>query len=665
LTSGVVVQVAQSSQTAPVPPQNLDAEESVLGAMMLSPGAIGAVSEILDAGDFYRESHAKVYRAALALYARGEPVDAITLVDALEERNELEDAGGRVRIHELAALVPATANAAHYARIVREMATLRGLIRSGQEIARLGWERPGEARDLVDRAEQVIFELSQARVTGEFAHIEALLKESFERITALYEAGEDVTGVPSGFRDIDRLTSGFQPGNLVIVAARPSMGKSGLALCMAANIAVRRETPVALFTLEMSKSEVTQRLMCSEAKVESQRLRNGKLAADDWPRLTAACDKLAKAPIYVDDTGSITMMEIRSKARRLKSKEPNLGLIVVDYIQLMTSGATVENRVQEVSQISRNLKVLARDLDVPVLALSQLSRAVEQRHDKRPILSDLRESGCLAGESRVYLPDEGLYRPIRELVGKTGFRVLAVDEDTRKLEPRMVTNAFSTGRKPVYRLTTRLGRVIRATGNHKFLAFGSWRRLDDMGPGMEIAAPCGLPGPKTLADERAGRAQFPEWMGVVRETSYRAPVPSDTWQCAVRLVPAMADAVVTRGRLESGSATVLEAEVENEAAARVDWDEIVSIEPDGDDDVYDLTVEGFHSFVAEDIVVHNSIEQDADLVFFIYRDEYYNDETDQQGIAEIHLAKHRNGPTGTEKVAFMSRYAKFADLAAG
>ncbi len=448
-----VAQPGQSSSTAPVPPQNLDAEESVLGAMMLSPGAIGAVSEILDAADFYRESHAKVYRAALALYARGEPVDAITLVDALGERGELEGAGGRPRLHELAALVPSTANAGHYARIVREMATLRGLIQAGQRIASLGWDRPGEAHDLVDRAEQVIFELSQSRVSGEFAHIEELLKESFERITALYEAGEDVTGVASGFRDLDRLTSGFQPGNLVIIAARPSMGKSGLALCMAANIAVRRETPVALFTLEMSKSEVTQRLMCSEAKVESQRLRNGKLAADDWPRLTAACDKLAKAPIYVDDTGSITMMEIRSKARRLKSKEPNLGLIVVDYIQLMTSGASVENRVQEVSQISRNLKVLARDLDVPVLALSQLSRAVEQRHDKRPILSDLRESG--------------------------------------------------------------------------------------------------------------------------------------------------------------------------------------------------------------------SIEQDADLVFFIYRDEYYNDETDQQGVAEIHLAKHRNGPTGTEKLAFMSRYAKFSDLAAG
>ena len=434
-----MAQLAQASPTAPVPPQNLEAEESVLGAMMLSPGAIGAVSEVLDASDFYRESHAKVYRAALALYAKGEPVDAITLVDELEERGELEGAGGRVRIHELAALVPASANAGHYARIVREMATLRGLIRAGGEISQLGWERPGDTTDLVDRAEQVVFDLSQARVTSEFTHIEELLKDSFERITALYEAGADVTGTTSGFRDLDKLTSGFQPGNLIIVAARPSMGKSGLGLCMAANLAVREEKPVALFTLEMSKSEVTQRL------------RTGKLGADDWPRLTAACDRLAKAPIYVDDTGSITMMEIRSKARRLKSREPNLGLIVVDYMQLMTSGSTAENRVQEVSQISRSLKILARDLDTPILAMSQLSRAVEQRHDKRPILSDLRESG--------------------------------------------------------------------------------------------------------------------------------------------------------------------------------------------------------------------SIEQDADLVMFVYRDEYYNEESDQQGIAEVHLAKHRNGPTDTVKLSFLKRYAKFADLA--
>jgi replicative DNA helicase len=397
---------AQATVREPqVPPQNLDAEESVLGAMMLSTGAIAAVGEVLsgDGREFYRESHAKIYRAALALYTKGEPVDAITLVDELDERGELEDAGGKVRVHELAALVPASANAGHYAQIVKESATLRGLIRVGGEIARLGWERPGETTELVDRAEQILFDLSQEKAISEFSHIEALLKESFERITQLYESGADVTGVPSGFRDLDRVTSGFQEGNLVIMAARPSMGKSALGLGVALNLAVRRNVPVGLFTLEMSKSEVTQRLMCSEAKVESQRLRTGKLSADDWPRLTAACDKLAKAPIYVDDTGSITMMEIRSKARRLKSKHPDLGLIIVDYLQLMTSGTTAENRVQEVSQISRSLKVLARDLDVPIIALSQLSRAVEQRHDKRPILSDLRESGSIEQDADIVM----------------------------------------------------------------------------------------------------------------------------------------------------------------------------------------------------------------------------------------------------------------------
>jgi replicative DNA helicase len=389
--------------TALVPPQNLDAEESVLGAMLLAPRAIADVSEVLEptGREFYRESHSRIYRSALSLYATGEPVDAITVADDLAERGELDEIGGKERIHELASLVPAAANARHYALIVRETAILRGLIRSGGEISRLGWERPGDATELVDRAEQIVFDLAQQRAAAEFAHIEELLKESFERITLLYESGSDLSGVPSGFRDLDRITSGFQPGNLVVVAARPSMGKSALALCMAANVAVRHELPVALFTLEMSKAEVTQRLMCSEAKVESQRLRTGKLAADDWPRLTAACDKLAKAPIYVDDTGAITMMEIRSKARRLKSKHPDLGLILVDYLQLMTSGMTAENRVQEVSQISRSLKVLARDLDVPIIAMSQLSRAVEQRHDKRPILSDLRESGSIEQDADI------------------------------------------------------------------------------------------------------------------------------------------------------------------------------------------------------------------------------------------------------------------------
>jgi replicative DNA helicase len=436
-----------------VPPQNLDAEEWLLGAILVSAGAMASVVEIVRPSDFYRLGHGKIYKGAVDLYARGEPVDAVSVADHLDKAGELEGAGGRVRLHELANIVPATANAPHWARIVREMATLRGLIETGQRISLLGWEREGETAELVDHAERLVFDLSQQRVTGEFAHVEELLKESFERITQLYESGADLTGTPSGFRDLDRLTSGFQPGNLIIAAARPSMGKSALALCMAANMGVRHNIPVGIFTLEMSKSEVTQRLMCSEAKVESQRLRNGKLAPDDWPRLTAACDKLAKAPIYVDDTGSINMMEVRSKARRLKARHPDLGLIIVDYLQLMSSSTTAENRVQEVSQISRSLKVLARDLDVPILALSQLSRAVEQRTDKRPVLSDLRESG--------------------------------------------------------------------------------------------------------------------------------------------------------------------------------------------------------------------SLEQDADLVAFIYRDDYYNDESDQQGLAEVILSKHRNGPTDSVKLSFLKRYAKFADLARG
>ena len=390
------------------PPQNLEAEEWVLGAILISTNAMATVAELVRPSDFYKHSNGLVYQAAVDLYAQGEPVDAITVTNHLDQLGKLDEVGGRVRLHELANIVPATANVGHWSRIVHEMATLRTLIDSGQRIARLGWDRDGETADLVDRAEQIVFELSQSRVTGDFTDIDTLLKESFERITALYESGVEVTGTPSGFKDLDRTTSGFQPGNLVIVAGRPSMGKSALALCMAANLGVRKGVPVGIFTLEMSKSEVTQRLMCSEGKVESQRLRTGRLAPDDWPRLTAACDKLSKAPIYVDDSGSINLMEIRSKARRLKSRHPDLGLVVVDYLQLMTTGANPENRVQEVSYISRNLKVLARELNVPVLAAAQLSRAVEQRTDKRPVLSDLRESGSIEQDADIVM---FIYRP--------------------------------------------------------------------------------------------------------------------------------------------------------------------------------------------------------------------------------------------------------------
>jgi len=386
-----------------VPPQNLEAEESVLGAMMLSPNAIAAVTEILDGSDFYRESHAKIYRAALQLYGKNEPVDAITLTNELEQRGELEDVGGRVRLHGLARLVPASTNAGHYAEIVRETATLRGLILAGGQIAQLGWDREGEPQELVARAEQLVFELAERRAEGELVLFKDTLVETFQRISHLYESGAEVTGLASGFKDLDKLTAGFQPSNLVILAARPSMGKSAFALEIANHVAVDLQTPCAFFSLEMSRQEVAQRLICSRGKVDAHHIRTGKLSKDDWPRLAQACGQLESAPLYVDDTPALSLLELRARAQTLKRREPNLGLVVVDYLQLMTTGRSEESRLQEVSAISRGLKEIAKDLDLPVVALSQLNRSPEQRHDKRPMLSDLRESGSIEQDADLVM----------------------------------------------------------------------------------------------------------------------------------------------------------------------------------------------------------------------------------------------------------------------
>ncbi|HEY7208459.1 MAG TPA: replicative DNA helicase [Gaiellaceae bacterium] len=384
-------------------PQDEEAENYVLGAMMLSPGAIGAVSEIVDAGHFFKERNGKIYRAAVALYVKGEPVDAITLANELEERGELEDVGGRGRLRELAAIVPATANAPRYAEIVRETATLRGLVRAGLEIARMGFERGDETGALVGRAEQLIYELAQAGSDDNLVLFKDTLKETFTRISELYETGADVTGVPSGFRDLDQITAGFQPGNLIILAARPSMGKSALGLSIAANVVMQKQLPCAFFSLEMSRQEIAQRLMCMEAKIDSHKIRTGKLSAEDWPKLTRACSLLESVPLFIDDTPGLNLLELRSRAQTLKRRNPELSMILVDYLQLMAAGGSVESRLQEVSAISRGLKSIAKDLDVPIIALSQLSRAVEQRHDKRPILSDLRESGTIEQDADVVM----------------------------------------------------------------------------------------------------------------------------------------------------------------------------------------------------------------------------------------------------------------------
>ena len=388
---------------ANLPPQDLDAEEAVLGAMMINDQAVLTASEIIsDPGEFYREAHGTVYRAILALLARSEPIDAVTVSDELERMGALEQVGGRGFIFGLSSSVTVAANVKSHAQIVRDLSLLRRVAAAGLEIAELGYGRQGDVRDILDRAESAIFDVAQSRTTSDIVPIGGLLGDEVERISAATEQ-RGLTGASSGLRDLDKITSGFQNSNLIILAARPAMGKTSLALGIARHLGVSARVPVVVFSLEMSRGEIAQRFIATEARVDSTRMRSGDVRDEDWMRIQDACNRLSDAPIYVDDTAGINLMEIRSKARRLKMKEPDLGLVMIDYLQLMSSGSNEENRVQEISQISRQLKVLARDLEVPVIALSQLSRGVESRTDKRPLLSDLRESGSIEQDADVVM----------------------------------------------------------------------------------------------------------------------------------------------------------------------------------------------------------------------------------------------------------------------
>ena len=875
---------------AHVPPQNLEAEQSVLGAMMVSERAIDPV--ILDIrladDDFYRERHRVVFRAIKGLVERHEPVDALTVAEFLVQRGELEEAGGKAAVGELASTVPAAGNAAHYARIVKQNALLRRLLATSQRIQKSVLEHEGEPRDLVEQAEAMLFRVAHEDRASEFHRLAEVLSHEIERLEALSKGDRELTGTASGFRDLDNVLGGFQPGNLIVLAARPSLGKSALVCNIAENVASRSGQPVAFFSLEMSEAELAHRFIATRARIPGDKLRKGKVSDRDWPKVLRACNDLEKAPLWLDDSSDLSMLELRAKARRLAASEDSLGLVIVDYMQLMRPDDPRANRVEQVGQISRGLKILARELNVPVIGLSQLSRAPEQRtgaEKGRPVLSDLRESGCLTGETRVFLPAEGRYAAIRDLEGRAGFEVLAVDPASWKLVPRRVTRAFSTGRKRVLKLRTRLGREIRATANHKFLALDGWQRLDRLGPGARIALPrelpCGsresmshdelallghligdgctlprhaiqytsnerrlaelvgdlarslfgsdvsprtvverdarsrqwfqtyLPATRRLARGRrnpvaqwlddlgvfglrshekrvpdavfeqpreaistflrhlwatdgcvwiargeranprvyyatsserlardvqslllrlginarrraaavvAGRTQwhvavsgapevqrFLELVGGLGEAKERHAaaildhlegraantnrdvVPREAWTMLVR--PAMSSAgVTTRAfQAELGTAycgsTLYKAAMSRERAAAVAdildlerlrnlaqsdvyWDVIDSIEPDGEEEVYDLTVDGLHSFVAEDIVVHNSIEQDADVVIFIYRESKYNDEADPSE-ADLIVAKHRNGPTADVPVVFLEQYPRFVDRAGG
>jgi replicative DNA helicase len=861
-------------------PQNVEAECGVLGSIIIDPEAIVQVSDFLRADDFYRDAHRTIYEVILQLFEEREPADFITICDELERSNKLEEVGGASYITSLINQVPTSGNVEYYGRIVERTSILRRLIHAAGQIAAVAYDS-NDADAALEKAEQLIFNISQRHARSDFAHISEILADYMNKLDQLHEHRGSIVGVPTGFTDLDRLTGGLQKSDLLVLAARPGMGKTSMALSMAHNSAVKYQRSVAIFSLEMSKEQLAQRLLSMDAGIDQQRLRTGWIEDDEWDRIVVARDTLEEASIWIDDTASISTTELRSKARRLHAQE-GIDLIIIDYLQLMQAtigGKRNENRVQEISEISRSLKALARELNVPVLALAQLSRAVESRQSKVPQLSDLRESGCLTGDTLVYLPDSGTYKPIAQLVGLSGFKSLALNTATWKLEPREVTKAFATGRKPVYKMTTRLGRSIRATANHQFLTIHGWQRLDMLSDGARIALPRHLDGPTeasmsdaelallghligdgctlpkhaiqytthelelaelvvSLAKEVFGDAVTPrinkerDWYQVYLPPSYhlthkthnpivtwldkmgafglrsyekripdkvfaqpdsgiarflrhlwstdgcinwssgqkhyaniyyassslelaqqvrslllrlginarlsqhpqpgkgrdqyhvvvsgrpdielffnqigalsqkkrlhqtaiaesfvltlantnRDVLPRDIWR--LMAVPAMQLANITSRQMQAAlgnaycgtglykqnlsrerGARLAQVVHSNELAklsqSDVYWDEIISIEPDGEAEVFDLTVDELHNFVAGDIIVHNSIEQDADIVMFIYRDDVYNQDTEKKNIADIIVAKHRNGPLDEVSLYFQASQTRFRDL---
>ncbi len=402
-----------------LPPQNLEAETAVLGSLLIDEEAVPIGMELLQPAAFYREAHRKIFRAMSSLFSQQKPVDLVTLTEELKAAGQIEEIGGAHYLASLTTIVPTAANISHYAKIVREKAMLRTLITTATQIVGECYENQDDVESLLDKAERLLFEITTKSTDSRAFFLREMLTDSIETIERLYQRKEMVTGVSTGLHDLDVQTAGLQPSDLIIVAGRPSMGKSALAACIAEHVGIVDRTPVVIFSLEMSKEQLVHRMLCSHARVDVHKARTGFLSQSDWPRLTTAAGKLSEAPILIDDTPAISALELRAKARRLKSQH-QIGLIVVDYLQMMRGSFRSENRQQEISEISKSLKALAKELNVPVLAISQLSRAPEQRDDRRPQLSDLRESGAIEQDADVVVLvfREEVYHPAEENRGK-------------------------------------------------------------------------------------------------------------------------------------------------------------------------------------------------------------------------------------------------------
>jgi len=926
-----------------LPPQDVHAEQSVIGGMLLSKDAIADCVEGLKGTDFYRPAHELIYDAILDLYSRGEPADAITVSDELTKRGDLVRVGGQAYLHQLISEVPTAANAGYYAEIVAERAVLRRLVDAGTKIVQMGYgQGGGDVVDIVNAAQAEIYAVADKRGGDDYARLGDVLEATVDEIEHASGRSGEMTGVPTGFTDFDNLTNGLHPGQMIVVAARPAVGKAlaldtplptpsgwttmgevavgdlvlggdgqptmvtratnvmvgracfevefsdgctivadaehqwlitvdsreivvttvqllGLVsegrpvaiireppaggsvvgsvsvggviwkvtlvrvvetvpvrcievdhpahlylagqsmipthnstwgLDIARSAAIKHKMATVLFSLEMSRTEITMRLLSAEASIQLQNMRKGTMRDEDWTRLARTMGEVSEAPLFIDDSPNMSLMEIRAKCRRLKQRD-NLRLVIIDYLQLMSSGKRVESRQQEVSEFSRALKLLAKELEVPVIAISQLNRGSEQRTDKRPQMSDLRESGCLTADTRILRADTGAESTLGELYaeGSTDVPVWALDDSLHYVQ-RHLTHVFPTGVKAVYRLCLASGKTIRATENHPFLAYEGWAHLGDLRTGSRVAVPRHIPAPREfqpwaddneialLAHNLSGMARGPR-TGVAVECSVPQPVFHSSkrqiaifikhlWvldgavrrhrsgrggrihltsqsrplldgvsrlllrfgiSCRIRegrdgftldvagvddqrrflqeidvhgvgtaagleLLAIMrarsgdkagagttapvwgrVQEVITAANVPSNHGQVGasslgqvvqvldEADLDLEAVNDVLWDSVLSIEPDGVEEVYDATVLGTHNFIANGIAVHNSIEQDADLVILLHRESMYERESPREGEADLIVAKHRNGPTDTITVAFQGHYSRFTNMA--
>ena len=644
------LQEANLPEYSKLPPQAPDLEEAVLSAILIEKEAMTKVLDILEADSFYKPAHQAIYRSMRRLFERSQPIDLLMVVEDLRKAGDLELIGGASYLAQLTSRVTSSANIEYHARIVTEKFIQRELIRTSTEIIKDAYEDGTDVLDLLDKAGNYVFEITERNMGKQVADMGTLANQLLEQLTMLRDKEDGLTGVPTGFTELDRLTSGFQSSDLIIIAARPAMGKTSFVLSIARSAAVEYGRGVALFSLEMSAAQLAGRIFSQDAEVNGQKMRNGKFDDDEWTRLVDAMNRIGEAPIYIDDTAGINVFELRAKCRRLKL-EKDISMVIIDYLQLMSGAGESNkgmNREQEVSGISRALKGLAKELEVPVIALSQLSRAVETRGgDKRPQLSDLRESGCLTGDTLVTLANSGKRVAIEKLVRdypSGGFQVWALNDEYR-LVKATVSNAFSTGVKETYELTTGLGRKIRATANHKFLTINGWKRLDELTVGDHLALPRKVQ-PVEKRNESISNDQLALLGHLIGDG---CTLPRHSIQSA---------------RVAS---VVKSDDLKKLSTSSIYWDQLVSISKADTEEVYDLTVPGPHNFVANDIIVHNSIEQDADMVMFLYRPEYYGIEEDEQGnslrgTATVIVGKNRHGEAKDIKLAFESDFARFSDL---